>query len=522
MPSVRSAARGVAIMLALALAVPVAAVAQDDADRPSIEIARSHMETGQAYYLQGRFGEAAAEFEAAYQAEPFGAFLYNAAVACENAGDPVRALELFQRYLERDPVASDRDAVEQRMDRLRAAIESARAAMAASAAAGGTTGGASTGGATTGAAGTGGTGGTSGDPSAGSGAPLPLGPSAPAPSALPEDFKSLVSVRTEPEGATVIVTTEGREVARGYSPFSYTLDQGRYHVRIEHPDYNVAEQDVSIDPGKVYVVVVNLSQGEFFGYLRVVTDPPGAQVFVDDRSAGPRGQTPFEGPLTVGVHRLWIERAGYAPVEQEAEIAIGADIDLRLELERVTFGRLRVIANVRGARVLIDGALAGVVPFQGDVPAGPHELRVESGGMKTFARSIEIRRGQLTPVRVRLRPDVDRAGGWVAGTFALIFGAGGAACAVISDELRMIVQRERDAGRLATSDERIDHGFFLSIAADAAWGIAGVLAALSIYYFAYDPLPPSDGAELEPRDWALAPFVDPATGTVGGTVGGSF
>ncbi|WP_053236502.1 PEGA domain-containing protein [Sandaracinus amylolyticus] len=472
-------------------------------ERSSIETARAHMEQGQAYYLQGRFGEAAAEFEAAYEAEPFSAFLYNAAVAYENAGDLSRALDYFRSYLQRDPSASDRDAVEQRVARLTAELERRRAA--AEAAPPPTEEGAPP---------------AEGTPPAETAAPAVE--AAPPPAALPEDFKSLVSVRTDPEGATISITQEGREVARGSSPFSYTLDQGRYHVRIEHPDFNVAEQDVTVEPGKVYVVIVNLSQGEFLGYLRVVSDVPGAQVFVDDREAGPRGRTPFEGPVPVGAHHVWIERAGYETVEQDVEVGVGEEREVRVELQRVAFGRVRVIGNVRGARVRVDGELVGTVPFEGQVPAGEHVLRVESDGMKAFEQRIAVARGQLTPVRVRLRPDVGRGGAWVASTFAVLLAGGGVALAFVAEDLRATLERERDAGTLATNDERLDHGLYYTIGADTAFGLALIVGAVGLYYLLYDPLPPSEGTVLEARDWALAPMVDPRTGTIGAAAGGRF
>lgn len=497
------------------------------AERASIEVARSHMEQGQAYYLQGRFGEAAAEFEAAYEAEPFSAFLYNAAVAYENAGDAVRAVDFFSRYLERDPNASDRSAVEQRIARLRAVIATATAE-AQSGSGADTIGSAATG-TTAGTASAGGEPGAVTASEAGTGAgsqAQPLGTSgtaAPPPEGLPEDFKSLVSVRTTPEGATVIVTSEqGGEVARGYSPFSCTLDQGRYHLRIEHPDFNVAQQDISIDPGKVYVIFVNLSQGEFLGYLRIVTDPPGAQVFVDDREAGMRGQTPYEASFPVGTHHVWIERSGYAPIERDAEVRLGSTVDLRVELERVAFGRMRVLSNLRGARVSVDGRYVGTVPFEGELPAGDHQLRVEGEGMKAFTQTVTISRGQLTPVRVRMRPDVGRGGGWVAGAFGLVALGGGIAMAVISNDFYQQVVRAREAGALASDDDRLETGFFLAIGADAAFGVSLILGILAVYYFAYDPLPPSEGTVLEPRDWTLAPFVDPVTGAAGAGIAGRF
>jgi len=106
---------------------------------------------------------------------------------------------------------------------------------------------------------------------------------------VPEEFKSLLSVRTNPEGATVHVLRAGTEVASGPAPFAHTLDHGRYLVRIDHPDYQTVEQEMRVEPGKVYVVIVEMSQGQFLGYLRVASNVAGANVYVDDRDQGPRG-----------------------------------------------------------------------------------------------------------------------------------------------------------------------------------------------------------------------------------------
>jgi tetratricopeptide (TPR) repeat protein len=109
----------------LCLGVGASALAQEEEQPPppeeqsSIERARDHMERGQALYLQARFEEAAAEFEAAYQAQAFSAFLYNAGVALERAGQTQRAIEFFEQYLSRDPDASDARPVRDRIARRR-------------------------------------------------------------------------------------------------------------------------------------------------------------------------------------------------------------------------------------------------------------------------------------------------------------------------------------------------------------------------------------------------------------------
>src|SRR5688500_14792141 len=84
-----------------------------------MEVAREHMERGQALNQAGRFIESAEEFLRAYEAQPFAAFLYNAGVAYEKVGDPGRAADYFSRYLSADPQADDASATTARIERLR-------------------------------------------------------------------------------------------------------------------------------------------------------------------------------------------------------------------------------------------------------------------------------------------------------------------------------------------------------------------------------------------------------------------
>jgi hypothetical protein len=491
-PDMRSIA--LPVLAALLLLSPSPSLAQE---RTSLEVARDHMEQGQTFYLQGRFEEAATEFEAAYAAEAFSAFLFNAGVSYENAGQLSRGIEFFGRYLEHDPSASDRAEVEARMERLRSEI-AARAAAAV----------------------------VEPPPPDGTEPTEPATPEAtpapePPPEALPEDFKSLVSIRTTPDGATVRITsTAGEVVSDGPSPLSQTLSAGTYHIVIQHPDFNRAEADIEVDPGKVYLIVMNLSQGEFLGYLHVISDPPGAQVFIDDHDAGSRGESPFEGTARVGTHHVWIERPGFATLERDVDVTLGADTELRETLERTSVGRIRVIGNIRGAQIYIDGIAAGAIPWEGEVPAGARHVRVESDGMKAWEQDVDVARGQLSPIRVRLRPAPGRGGAWVSGAFTVLSLAGGVTLSVLASDFGAQVERERDQGTLASDDPRIEQGFALSIAQYGAYGLGAILLGVTIYYAVVDDLPPSEATVLEPRDWAILPMFDPTTGLAGVAIGG--
>jgi len=487
-----------ALLGTMALGAMRAPSVMAQSEREQLQMAREAMERGQDAYLAERWDEAAAAFLEAYRARPFSAFLYNAGIAYERAPNVPEAIRFYERYVEAEPDASDVDEVRARIERLRATLPSETPTGETP------TGETPTGETPTGETPTGET--PTGETPTGETPATPTTP--PPPAEPPPPMKSLLSVETNPSDARITVRRDGAVVASGPSPFAENLDEGDYEVSVEHPDYQTIARPMRIRAGKVYVAILEMSQGEFLGFLRVVSDPPGARVFLDDREAGSVGETPYQNPVTSGTHRVWIERPGYAPLEREIEVGIGDDVREEFALERVTFGRVRVVANVPGAMVSVDGVEVGRVPYEGDHPAGPHRITVSHDGMKDYEETVDLQRGQLTPMRVRLRPAVSRSGAWATLTLGVLTAGGGAALAVLADRTRSDLDRDRRAGILSDGDSRITRGKILSIAADAAFGFAGLLGILSIYYFVRDPLPDSEGTTLEPRDWTFVPTLD--------------
>ncbi|MDD5309504.1 MAG: PEGA domain-containing protein [Deltaproteobacteria bacterium] len=457
-------------------------------DNP-LERARHHMELGQDAFTQGRFTEAADEFVNAFTASPFAAFLYNAALAHEKGGDKAKAVEFYRRYLEADPKAPDLAEVEVKIRALLAETPT--------------------------------------EPAPGESAPgVPVKVSE-------VEMKSLISVRTNPAEAEVrVLDAAGAEVSKTTGPMAATVERGAYTIVASHPDYRTVQTSVDVTPGQVYIVVVEMSQGAFLGFLHVRTDVPGAAVYVDDKAAGQAGETPWGNVLPTGRHRIWVEKPGYEPIEKDVDVSIGDKQELALTLTRLPFGTLLVKANIPVANVSMDGEPVGVARVETQAPPGAHKLLVTAEGMKDYAADARVEGGRTTKALIRMNPVPSRTSAWVTLGFAAALFAGGGVAGYMAYDLNGELESAHNKGRLADDDPRILEGFLWALGADVAFGLGAVVSGLCIYYFVRDPLPPSEGKILDPVDFTenpwktqsslprlmVAPLVAPDTAGLGATV----
>lgn len=89
--------------------------------------ARSHFRLGREYYQQGRFHDAASEFEAAYGLSGRAALLYNVYISYREALDTPKAAGALRGYLAAVPDAPDRENLSARLSALEAQVAQSRA-----------------------------------------------------------------------------------------------------------------------------------------------------------------------------------------------------------------------------------------------------------------------------------------------------------------------------------------------------------------------------------------------------------
>jgi hypothetical protein len=84
---------------------------------------QAHFDEAIKHYNLGRFAEAIAEFEKAYDADPAPILLFNIAQSHRQLGNKEKALFFYRRYIEQAPDAPNRPEVEQRMKDLAQSLE---------------------------------------------------------------------------------------------------------------------------------------------------------------------------------------------------------------------------------------------------------------------------------------------------------------------------------------------------------------------------------------------------------------
>jgi tetratricopeptide (TPR) repeat protein len=451
-----------------------------------LEAIRQLMEKGQGQYLAGNYQGAADIFEGGFKQYPYSAFLFNAGVCYQKLGDSDRALVKFRDYLKVDPNAPDLEKVNQRI----AALEAARGIPAAPVTDAGVGGGVAV--------------------DAGV-APTPVAPQVDDASAMrslvvvetePADAPLRFYSRTDPNAAAFTLGSQNpgwKEIASARSPANLTLAVGKYHVVVEKfRDFNESHADIDVSPGHVYQFKANLSQGEFMAFLRVSANVKGGYVWLDDNKKERPfwGTTPHGELVSAGQHQVLVEAPGFEPLLAPVTVKHGEQKEMEVKLERVGYGFLRIDSNAPEIKIRVDEQpkgvwKAGTEPLDVQSPSGPHKLTIVADGRKTFETVVDVPRGQVLPIHVKMIPKYPRGAAWTQAVIGAAFIGAAAYFGNESNKIHDQLEADRKAGRLEESDSRANKGRWFAVGANGGFAVGGVLGILATYNFIKDPLPES-------------------------------
>lgn len=220
------------------------------------------------------------------------------------------------------------------------------------------------------------------------------------------------------------------------------------------------------------------------------------------------GQAPLSEPLRVnpGRHQVSVQAEGLAPVSRWVTVRAGDEAAVVLALERAgaVTGSIQVIADVDGATVRLDGAVAGRTPLSEPLTAteGAHVLLLEADGYAPWRNEVEVAAHEEAAVTVAMRPleggearGRRRGGLWVGGwiTAGTAVASLGAALALFLWNDSQFEQWESENAAiheaLASTDPTDDEGLEGRVSANnelsdsirtvdgVTWGLLGLGAA---------------------------------------------
>jgi len=254
--------------------------------------------------------------------------------------------------------------------------------------------------------------------------------------------------------------------------------------------------------------------------VSVSSSPPGAIIFVNDKSEGAMGKAPLTFKLLPGNYVIIAELEGYEPAKQTIQVADGipavADISL---ISSGDVGTVTFFVSERNADVMVDGRRIGRSPIADKVKltAEPHDILVVKPGFAAWKKKYPVKPGIEQRIDVRLVEEdaTNLAGSGGSGSIWpwIVMGAGVAATGAgvftglsaqglhnqLSEKKAIFQETPIDGNRIAPSD--IDTGKTLVLLTNLLIGVGSVAIV--------------GGAVM----WTLDDDGVTRTGTVGANVG---
>lgn len=203
-------------------------------------------------------------------------------------------------------------------------------------------------------------------------------------------------------GARILVDGQDRGAYPPLAPLR--VKAGTHLLRVVLPGYEPFERSVDVPGGGGAAVLVKQHATMRSGRVSIV-EQTGKQldIVMDGVIAG---QTPWEGPLPLGDHIVFLKGNG-ALGTLPTPLTIVQDQVVRLSLlaEELT-ARLRIEPSPPNAVIAVDGITLGRGVWEGALRAGTHHIEVAAPDFLPMSTDVQIARGarRVVPIGLQRNP----------------------------------------------------------------------------------------------------------------------
>ena len=197
---------------------------------------------------------------------------------------------------------------------------------------------------------------------------------------------------------------------QGQIPVLVKVSDGRHQIVIKKDGFQDFTQWVEVKQGDRLNIAPTLKPKEVKkkGSILVQSDVPGAEVYIDGNKHPDTTPTVISGILE-GPHVIEVRKEPAMPWKQSVNVLAGQTVKVNAELKATIGGpggKIRVWANVEGAKVFFDGTEMGVVPIDiKDVKPGNHVIEVRAPGYMPKEKSVVVAAGKAIVEKFELQPE---------------------------------------------------------------------------------------------------------------------
>jgi hypothetical protein len=193
----------------------------------------------------------------------------------------------------------------------------------------------------------------------------------------------------------------------GVTPLTYeSVAPGPHFIQIKKAGYFTFEQNFEAKVNERTLINATLTlAGPKAGSVRIISPVVDASVYIDGNFIG---KVPvLKEDLSIGNHILLVKAAGYADWTKNIEIN-GTD-SLEFTAELMASGTIRLLSNLAGAEIFIDGEKKTEVSLEEgkpllfeNVPVGKHKVMIRLNGYVDAISEFNVNAGETATADLKL------------------------------------------------------------------------------------------------------------------------
>lgn len=197
---------------------------------------------------------------------------------------------------------------------------------------------------------------------------------------------------------------------QGQVPALVQVTEGRHLVEIRKEGFVAFSQWVEVKEGDRVTLnpVLKAVEVEKKGMILVEADVPEAEVYIDGNKHTDLTPTLLRD-VVEGPHVIEVRKEPAMPWKQTVMVMADQTVKVSAQLEATMkgpTGTIRVLSNVQGARVYLDGVDLGPVPIDiKDAKPGEHVVEVKAEGYLPREERVTVSAGSAAVLKLDMQPE---------------------------------------------------------------------------------------------------------------------